>query len=216
MRIFIKNIKEQIELNKEQKNYIKKVMRKTDGFKLKVFNESEEYEAELKENSLIRKELIRKAEPAQKVKLAVCSIKKHRLEWLIEKATEIGADEITILKSERTQFEYKNIERLEKIALEATEQSNRMSLVKIKKQNLKEFLKEADENWVCASLEEKVEENKENKEFKASGIVIGPEGGWSAKEEKELNKLNKIKLSENVLRTETAAIVGLSLLKSFF
>ena len=88
-----------------------------------------------------------------------------------------------------------------------------MSLVKIKKQNLKEFLKEADENWVCASLEEKVEENKE---FKASGIVIGPEGGWSAKEEKELNKLNKIKLSENVLRTETAAIVGLSLLKSFF
>ena len=200
MRIFIKNIKEQIELNKEQKNYIKKVMRKTDGFKLKVFNENEEYEAELKENSLIRKELIRKAEPAQKVKLAVCSIKKHRLEWLIEKATEIGANEITILKSERTQFEYKNIE----------------SLVKIKKQNLKEFLKEADENWVCASLEEKVEENKENKEFKASGIVIGPEGGWSAKEEKELNKLNKIKLSENVLRTETAAIVGLSLLKSFF
>ena len=213
MRIFIKNIKEQIELNKEQKNYIKKVMRKTDGFKLKVFNESEEYEAELKENTLIRKELIRKAEPAQKIKLAVCSIKKHRLEWLIEKATEIGADEITILKSERTQFEYKNIERLEKIALEATEQSNRISLVKIKKQDLKEFLKEADESWLCASLEEKVEENKE---FKASGIVIGPEGGWSAKEEKELNKLNKIKLSENVLRTETAAIVGLSLLKSFF
>ena len=79
MRIFIKNIKEQIELNKEQKNYIKKVMRKTDGFKLKVFNENEEYEAELKENTLIRKELIRKAELAQKIKLAVCSIKKTQI-----------------------------------------------------------------------------------------------------------------------------------------
>ena len=149
-----------------------------------------------RENSLI-----------SKIKLGISSIKKERFEWLVEKATEIGVDEIFILKTARSQINHLNLERIKKIAQSAARQSNRIVIPEIHpEQKLEEFLKNCDKNWAFASL------NTQNKEIKnITGIIIGPEGGWSKEEESILTQKSlAITLSHNILRTETAAIISLT------
>ena len=111
--------------------------------------------------------------------------------------------------------------RMQKIAKEATEQSNRISIPEIKKiQTLEELLKAWCTNRSILYADESLKIDKNTtmiykKKFIKSSLLVGPEGGFSTHENEMLNNYKfvfPISFGQNVLRSDTAAIVGLSYL----
>ena len=161
------------------------------------------------------------AAPSQKITLGIGLLKNlTRLEWLLEKATEMGVYEILPLLCEHTLFEKFKLERFQNILQSAMIQSQQVWLpildtpVKFKEaiQNQKQGQK------LIAHCEDG---NKTNiKEIEASAdllLFIGPEGDFSSTEiELALaNNYQAIHLGPTRLRTETAALFALSVLKKF-
>lgn len=144
-----------------------------------------------------------------KVNLAIAILKKENFELVVQKATEIGVTTITPLVTSRTVKLGLNLERLERIITEASEQSGRRLKPVINSPvNLNEYLEHlAGETSVAFSLNGQVDQ-KINAE--SINILIGPEGGWSEEEEQKLREKGVIlkSLGNQVLRAETAAIVG--------
>jgi 16S rRNA (uracil1498-N3)-methyltransferase len=153
------------------------------------------------------------------ITLFVAVPKKDTLEWIVEKATELGISNIVPIISERTEKKAINRERLEKIIIEASEQSGRGDIPKLGALELLEKAlnkSKSDQSIVFHTVGDILFENDEDKETinnKDLSIFIGPEGGWS---EDEIDKFRKSgfiirKLGEQILRTETATIATLSL-----
>lgn len=161
----------------------------------------------------------KKVEPEVNLTLFTSIIKKDRLEWLVEKATEIGVTKIVPLVADRTvKLDFKK-ERLEKIALEAAEQSGRTIVPEIwKKMTFKEALEETknfEQNYFFSTEDSAKESLKiKDKNIKNISVFIGPEGDWSDEEielAREYN-LTFASLGKRILRSETAGIVAASLI----
>ncbi len=110
-----------------------------------------------------------------------------------------------------------NNERLEKIVIEASEQSNRLNVPEIEKaQNLKNFLNSNSMDLIFTDL------NSDNKKIDKSKltdkpicIIIGPEGDFSEAEREEIlsfKGVQSLKINENILRSETAVISAISII----
>ena len=133
----------------------------------------------------------------------------ERLEWFVEKATEIGITEISLIKCQNSERREVKIERLEKILISAVKQSGRYfvpTLHPIEKWT--DFLKK-NPNGLIAHCREG-EKMKIDTSFQNKVIVIGPEGDFTL-EEIELalaHGYSPITLGENRLRTETAALAA--------
>ncbi len=144
-----------------------------------------------------------------KVVLAVSLIKKDNFEWIIQKGTELGVSEFIPLISERSEKKGFNIERANKIMVEALEQSGRSDMVKISEPvALADFL----ENEKRPMMVFHVSGDFVNKESMQVGgevvLCIGPEGGWSDREIGVFTgkRAHVVRLNSPVLRAETAAI----------
>jgi 16S rRNA (uracil1498-N3)-methyltransferase len=140
--------------------------------------------------------------------------KKDNFELVVEKATEIGVSNIIPIICERTEKKNLKMDRLNKIIIEAAEQSGRGDLLKIHPiLNLTEALKSdlPKEKLVLNILGQSIHDISLGEEI---AIFIGPEGGWSDKEISEFAKSNipSISLGPQTLRAETAAISAASLL----
>jgi len=137
-----------------------------------------------------------------------------RMEWFIEKATEIGIDEITPIICKHSERKVIKLERLEKIALAAMKQSLKFHLPKIHPAvTFKEFIKSKPTgDLFIAHCEEQDKKSFKNqiKPDTDITILIGPEGDFSPSEiEIGLqNKYTPVSLGESRLRTETAALVA--------
>ena len=137
-----------------------------------------------------------------------------RMEWFLEKATEIGIDEITPIICHHSERKVIKKERFEKIVLSAMKQSLKFHLPKVNEAiNFKEFMKtNPTGNLFIAHCEEQ-EKKSFKHEIKPSSditILIGPEGDFSPAEiELALQKkYTPVTLGESRLRTETAALVA--------
>ncbi len=145
------------------------------------------------------------------VTLFMAILKKENFETVVEKATEVGVAKIVPILTDRTIKQNINMERLQKIAREASEQCGRAKLPIIEPvASLDEILKlgaSFDEAWI---LEIGKKESKENKEIKTRAIIVGPEGGFTKEEiEKAVNNGWKlVGLSNLTFRGETAGIIG--------
>ncbi|CAL2084487.1 Ribosomal RNA small subunit methyltransferase E [Tenacibaculum dicentrarchi] len=136
-----------------------------------------------------------------------------RLEWFLEKATEIGIDEITPIICDNSERKIVKINRLNKIVQAAMKQSLQFTLPKLNEPiKLSEFLKQdATSKLFIAHCEENIEKkllkNIADKNEKYT-ILIGPEGDFSSKEiDYALNhNFKPISLGDNRLRTETAGL----------
>lgn len=138
----------------------------------------------------------------------------NRLEWFLEKATEIGIDEITPIICQNSERKVIRIERLEKIVLSAMKQSLKFHLPKLNKPSyFDDFIERKQQGKVCIAHCEK----GEKKLLKSIvypkepvTILIGPEGDFSAIEIAKSINANciPITLGETRLRTETAALVA--------
>jgi 16S rRNA (uracil1498-N3)-methyltransferase len=144
--------------------------------------------------------------------IAICPTKNsERFEWFVEKATEIGIDEITPLITEHSERKNINIERLNKIVIAASKQSvnpyfpviNEITKIdKIINESSREF------KYIASYSETNLKDIYSPKSNVL--ILIGPEGDFSENEIKkaESNKFTRVNLGNNRLRTETAGIVA--------
>lgn len=137
-----------------------------------------------------------------------------RFEWFLEKATEIGIDEITPILCEHSERKAIKPERLEKIITSAIKQS--IKAYKPKLNNLTKYKDFINQNSNCVKYIAHCEENKKillkNNYTKGENtiILIGPEGDFSPEEIKlaKQNNFTEISLGESRLRTETAGVVA--------
>ena len=140
-----------------------------------------------------------------------------RFEWFVEKATEIGIKEITPIITKYSEKKKVNHERLERISISSLKQSNQLFKPKINStEKFSDFIKNNSDQKIMANLKTKNILAKESIKSNQICLVIGPEGGFSEDEIQEAknNKITEISFGENRLRSETAAIYGLSILKS--
>jgi len=211
-------------LNKPQSHYLTKVMRIKSGENFSLFNGNGEWLAKITEISKgivefnVMKKLRQKDIPKE-IWLAFSPIKSNYFNFMIQKATELGVTRFIPIIFERTIVRKINKERLEKIIIEATEQSNRINIPTIEKpQNLKNFLSNNSKkiDLVFTDLNttnKKLEVSKEaNKPLCA---IVGPEGDFSEKERElilNFKDIKQININQNILRSETATISIISII----
>jgi 16S rRNA (uracil1498-N3)-methyltransferase len=210
-----------VELNAGQANYLGNVMRLGVGAELLVFDgESGEWLARISEAAKKRMTLTveRRTRPAEAVPdvwLAFAPVKRAQTDWLVEKATELGAARLVPTITGRTIAERVKLERLQGIAIEAAEQCGRTRLPEIAEPiTLKRLL---DSRGVDRCLYFADENGGEPvaSAFKPGPalILVGPEGGFTS-DERELvrNSDNAVAISlgPRILRAETAALATLA------
>ncbi len=208
-------------LDKSQSHYVSKVMRIKENEVFSLFNNSGEWEAKILNISKsivefnVTKQL-RQKENTKELWLAFSPIKSNYFNFMIQKATELGVTKFLPVIFERTIVRKINKERLEKIIIEATEQSNRITVPIIEEpQSLKNFLSN-DLDLIFTDLNTvntKIDLTKLT--TKPTCVIIGPEGDFSEEEREEILKFSgvqPIKINENILRSETAVISALSII----
>ena len=211
------------QLSKTQSHYLTKVMRIKSGGNFSVFNRSGEWKAEIFNitNGIVEFTVLKKLRDKiyeKEIWLTFAPIKSNYFNFMIQKATELGVTKFIPIISERTVVRKINKERIEKIIIEASEQSNRLTVPKIEDiSTLENFLnKNQNLDIIFGDLNtqnKKLNTKKLNK--KPICILIGPEGDFSEKEREQILKLKNIqclKLNRNILRTETATITALSII----
>ena len=211
-------------LDKSQSHYVSKVMRVKENEVFSLFNSSGEWEAKILNISKnivefnVRKQL-RKKENIKELWLAFSPIKSNYFNFMIQKATELGVTRFIPIIFERTIVRKINKERLEKIIIEATEQSNRINIPTLEKpQNLKNFLSNNSKkiDLVFTDLntpKKKLEVSKDGN--KPLCAVVGPEGDFSEKERElilNFKDVKQININQNILRAETATISIISII----
>jgi len=213
-------------LSNEQSHYIRNVMRLKLGDTISLFNSTNgEWSVKIvnhnKENTEFKVEkLIESKKLENDLWLAFSPIKKNYLDMMVQKTTELGIQKFIPILSERTVVKGINIERLKKIIIEASEQSNRISVPEIKNlEPLKDFLSKfpndgslifCDINCEKSDLKNILSKKKKG----AVCILIGPEGDFSEKERQliiEKKEIFSLSLANNLLRAETAAIAAVTI-----
>jgi 16S rRNA (uracil1498-N3)-methyltransferase len=146
-----------------------------------------------------------------------------RMDWMIEKCTEIGISEITFIETENSERDKINIERCEKILIQSIKQSKQYWLPQIN--NIVSYssfinnLKMEDYNCLLAwCMEEKTSISSVFNQSKSTLVMIGPEGDFTENEVKIALQKNfkPVSLGNNILRTETAAIYTCSILNYLY
>jgi len=219
-----------ITLEREQSHYLINVMRRTEGAPVDVFNGRDgEWRAYISAADKKATELSLDAQSRPQTEtpdvwLLFAPLKKDRTDFVIEKATELGVSKILPVITEHTQTGRVNVERLSATALEAAEQSRRLSVPEIMDATALDMVLD---NWSAERTLIFLDETGGGQPIarSLSGIdrplafLIGPEGGFSPAELDRLGKLPfsvAADLGPRILRAETAAVAALAVRQSIF
>ena len=213
-------------LDKSQSHYLQKVMRIKENEIFSLFNNNGEWEAKILKISkgLVEFEIIKQLRQKENMRdlwLAFSPIKSNYQNFMIQKATELGVTKFLPIIFERTIVRSINVERLKKIAIEASEQSNRVSIPLIEQtQNLESFLNSNSVDLIFTDLNST---NKKIDKYKLTNkptcIIVGPEGDFSELEREKIltfKGVQTVKINENILRSETAVISAISIVNYAF
>ena len=209
-------------LDKSQSHYLNKVMRAKKNDIFSLFNKiNGEWEAKILNVSknIVEFKIIkhlRQKENNKELWLAFSPIKSNYQNFMIQKATELGITKFIPIIFERTIVRKINKSRLEKIVIEASEQSNRLNIPLIEDaKDLSGFLKSYSMDLIFTDLNSN---NKKIDTSKLSGkpicIIIGPEGDFSELERKQILNFKGVQtllINDNILRSETAVISTISI-----
>ena len=209
-------------LDKPQSHYLSKVMRVKENEPFSLFNSNGEWEAKVLSisKSIIEfktTKQVRQKEIIKELWLAFSPIKSNYQNFMMQKATELGVTKFLPIIFDRTIVRKINKERLEKIVIEASEQSNRINVPTVEEsQSLNDFFKSNSVDLIFTDL------NSNNSKIDKSKltdrpvcIVIGPEGDFSEAERGKIlsySGVQAIKINENILRSETAVISAISII----
>lgn len=155
--------------------------------------------------------------PTRKIILAAAIVKKDNFELIAEKATELGVTDIIPVVADRTEKKLVNMERLQKIVIEAGEQSGRGDVPHIHavtnlKDSLEGFSSVEELQKIAFHTDGELFDRKDIDADKPVMIFVGPEGGWSPEEVDVFHKNDVLVrcLGNQVLRAETAVVATLS------
>ncbi len=209
-------------LDKSQSHYLTKVMRLKENEVFSLFNKEGEWEAKILQISknIVEFKITKKLRQKENLKelwLAFSPIKSNYQNFMVQKATELGVTKFFPIIFDRTVVRKINKDRLEKIVIEASEQSNRINLPLIASpQNLDIFLKKNSMDLIFTDLNSNVKKVDKSKfADRPVCIIIGPEGDFSETERKKIlsfKSVQAIKINENILRSETAVISAISII----
>ena len=208
-------------LDKSQSHYLTKVMRVKENEVFSLFNKEGEWEAKILgisknivEFKTIKK--LRQNENTKELWLAFSPIKSNYQNFMIQKATELGITKFLPIIFDRTVVKKINKERLKKIVIEASEQSNRINVPLIESpQTLDSFLKKDTMDLIFTDLNsDNIKVDKSKITNKPVCIIIGPEGDFSEAERYKIlsfKGVQSVRINENILRSETAVITAISI-----
>ena len=210
-----------VEMDAAQANYLGNVMRLKEADRLLVFDgASGEWLAEIAEAGKKRMALtvLEPTRPQERVPdlwLAFAPVKKGRVDWLVEKAVELGVARLLPVVTQRTIVDKLNLERMRAHIIEAAEQCGRTSLAKIDEPvKLGAFLTGRDPSRTLYFADETGGEAAISA-FEAGPALIltGPEGGFTADEAAAIRaapNVHAISLGPRILRAETAALAAVA------
>jgi len=220
-----------LELDSKASHYLSQVMRVREGDSIRLFNGRDgEWRATLaqapkgkKSGAFLHVEnLLRSQTEEPDLWLCAAPIKRHFFDFAIMKATELGAAVIQPVLTERTQIRDVNIEHCRAIAIEAAEQSERMTLPEIREPIPLEKLLAA---WPAKRLAIICAEHGQAQPIvqalagplasarPAAALFTGPEGGYTTEEIERIRNLPEalaVRLGPRILRADTAALAALS------
>ena len=209
-------------LDKNQSHYLSKVMRVKENEVFSLFNKEGEWEAKvlgifknIVEFKIIKQ--LRQKEITKELWLAFSPIKSNYQNFMLQKATELGVTKFLPIIFDRTVVRKINKDRIEKIVIEASEQSNRINVPTIEEaQDLNGFLKKNSMNLIFTDLNSNIKKIDKSKfTDKPVCIIIGPEGDFSELERQEIlsfKGVQALKINDNILRSETAVISAISII----
>jgi 16S rRNA (uracil1498-N3)-methyltransferase len=216
---------QRVALDSDRTHYLKNVMRRAIGDDVGLFNGRDgEWLGRIdtygKGSTGIALEAPRRPQAASPdLWLAFAPIKRQRIDYLAEKATELGVSVLLPVMTRRAEPARVNAERLTNIAIEAAEQTERLDVPEVREAvSLDKLLAGWPKDrvlFVCAEAGEAlpIAEAALAHKGKPAGFLIGPEGGFAAAELDALRKLPfvvAIGLGPRLLRAETAAVAALA------
>jgi 16S rRNA (uracil1498-N3)-methyltransferase len=212
----------------EEAHHLSRVLRVEPGQKFEISDNRNVYLAEVESArkdlvSFVIVEQIEVSAPVVRTSLLASLIKFEHFEWMLEKATELGVEQVTPVESERSEkglatAAQRRITRWSRIAREASEQSRRARLPVIglpvvltgalqEEAEYRYALEEADAPPILSVMP------ATRQAADRVAILAGPEGGWTERERAEIAAAGwtAVSLGPQILRAETAAIAGLSI-----
>jgi 16S rRNA (uracil1498-N3)-methyltransferase len=212
-----------IEATEGQAHYLGSVMRRSIGDTVRLFNGRDgEWESRIAtlsrgKASFATETLVRPQAGDEDLWLMFAVLKRDTTDLVVQKATELGVSVLIPTFTERTNAGRVNLDRLRAIAIEAAEQSERLTIPEIRPaRQLHDNLVEwpADRSLFVAL--ERADAQKLTAANGPAGLLIGPEGGFGPRDHTVLDRcrfVRPVSLGPRILRAETAAIVGLALLQ---
>ncbi len=213
----------------EQSHYLMHVLRMAEGAELLVFNGRDgEWLARVaaKGKKAVRLETVEQTRPQPKVPdLVYCfaPLKAGRLDYLVQKAVEMGAGVLQPVITQHTQVTKFGIERLAANAVEAAEQCGILAIPDVREpQKFENLLGGWEKDRRLIFCDESADTNNPLPALQAIverklGLLVGPEGGFSEEERRMLRALpfvTAIPLGPRILRADTAAVAALAVIQA--
>jgi 16S rRNA (uracil1498-N3)-methyltransferase len=222
------------ELSPPQANYLLSVLRMRDGDQILVFNGRDgEWLAEIgnvskRKADLLVLEQMRVQEAGSDLDYCFAPLKHARLDYMVQKAVEMGARRLVPVLTKRTQVARVNISRMRANAIEAAEQCGILAIPEIASEtSLAAYLAQRSLERLIIFCDEGAElsdpitllrdAQTKSADHQALALLIGPEGGFDAGERETLlasPNVLPISLGPRILRADTAAVAGLALVQA--
>jgi 16S rRNA (uracil1498-N3)-methyltransferase len=215
-------------LAKEQGHYLSNVLRLNAGDAVRVFNSTDgewlSYitEATKKSVTLRCEKLVADASPPPDIDYLFAPLKHQRLDYLVQKATELGARRLRPIITARTIAERVNLDRMRANVIEAAEQCNLVFVPEVlEPQKFETVLKEWEASRTlifcdeAASISDPLQVLAGTKT--PAAIIVGPEGGFTEEERRHLQSLSFVRgisLGPRIMRADTAAVAILALVQA--
>ncbi|NVJ93196.1 MAG: 16S rRNA (uracil(1498)-N(3))-methyltransferase [Methylocystaceae bacterium] len=214
-----------VELSAEQAHYLNNVMRKAVGDDLLLFNGQDGEWAGVIAQARKKVCIVnvthktREQDVCPDIHLVFAPIKKQRLDFIIEKATELGVAALRPVITRRTIVSKIRIDRLEAQAIEAAEQCERLHIPVVQDSvSIEQLVADWSEDRTLFVLDERggaqpINQALNENKSQTCAILTGPEGGFDPSELDLLDKVKnvvRISVGPRILRADTAALAAIS------
>jgi 16S rRNA (uracil1498-N3)-methyltransferase len=220
-----------IALDRGQANYLLNVLRLKAGETVLIFNGRDgEWRAEVmvegrKAADLVCVERIREQEAAPDLIYAFAPLKHARLDYMVQKAVEMGAGVLQPVLTRRTQASRVNLERMRSNAVEAAEQCGILSIPEVREEeNFEPFLKGLEKDRLVVFCDENAPVSNPVEALAKLGnnqaglvVIVGPEGGFTDQERALVAAHERcvcVSLGPRILRADTAAVAALAIVQA--